>query len=49
MEYENRLTRAVREAVEANDKEAAQEALKKANRNLHSYVSKGIVKEEYCS
>jgi len=39
------ITRAINEAVEANDVEAASAALKTANRNFHSYVSKGILKK----
>ncbi len=39
------ITRAVREAVEAGDKEKATEALKLANKNFHSYVSKGVLKK----
>ena len=37
------LTRAVNEAVDANDVAKASEALKNANKNLHSFVSKGIL------
>jgi len=37
------LTRAVREAVEANDQAAAEEALKNVNKNFHAYASKGIL------
>jgi len=39
------LTRAVNEAVEAGDKEAAELALKKVNKSFHSYVSKGVLKK----
>jgi small subunit ribosomal protein S20 len=39
------IIRAVNEAVEANDKEKANEAFKVANQNLHKYVSKGILKK----
>ncbi len=39
------ITRAVREAVEAGDKEKALEAFKEANKNFHKYVSKGILKK----
>jgi small subunit ribosomal protein S20 len=39
------ITRAVREAVEAGDAEKAAEALKLANKNFHSYVSKGVLKK----
>ena len=37
------LTRAVNEAVDANDLTKANEALKNANKNIHSFVSKGIL------
>jgi small subunit ribosomal protein S20 len=37
------ITRAVKEAVEANDKVKAAEAFKMANQDLHKYVSKGIL------
>jgi len=39
------ITKAVLAAVEAGDKEAAVEAMKIANRELHKYVSKGILKK----
>ncbi|NLC28561.1 MAG: 30S ribosomal protein S20 [Campylobacteraceae bacterium] len=39
------LTKAVRSAIEAGDKEAATVALKAANQNLHSYVSRGFLKK----
>jgi len=39
------ITKAVITAVEAKDVEKAQEALKVANKKLHSYVSKGILKK----
>lgn len=39
------ITRAVKEAVEAGDSEKAAAALKDANKNFHSYVSKGILKK----
>jgi len=39
------ITKAVQEAVAANDKEKAQEAFKVANKKLHSFVSKGILKK----
>ena len=39
------ITRAINEAVEANDVEKATTALKLANKNFHSYVSKGILKK----
>ncbi len=38
------LTRALRESVDAGDKEAAAKALKDVNKNFHAYVSKGILK-----
>ncbi|MDD3323971.1 MAG: 30S ribosomal protein S20 [Sulfurospirillaceae bacterium] len=37
------LTRAVKEAVEAGDKAAAELALKNVNKSFHSYSSKGIL------
>ncbi len=40
------IVKAVRQAVEAGDKEAATEALKVANQNIHKFVSKGILKKE---
>lgn len=39
------LTRALREAVVAGDKEAATVALKNVNKSFHSYASKGILKQ----
>jgi len=39
------ITKAVREAVEAGDLEKAQAAFKIANKKLHSFVSKGILKK----
>ena len=39
------MIKAVREAVEAGDKEKAVEALKVANKRIHEYVSKGIIKK----
>ena len=39
------LTRAVREAVESGDQENAITALKNANKHIHSYVNKGILKK----
>lgn len=39
------ITKAVIAAVESGDKEAAQNAMKIANRELHKYVSKGILKK----
>lgn len=37
------LTKAVLAAVTLNDKEKADIALKAANKNIHAYVSKGIL------
>ncbi len=37
--------KAVHEAVEASDKTAATEAFVKANKNIHSLVSKGFIKK----
>jgi small subunit ribosomal protein S20 len=39
------LIKAVKEAVAAGDKEQAVEALKVANKRIHEYVSKGIIKK----
>jgi len=39
------ITKAVITAVESKDVEAAQAALKVANKKLHSFVSKGILKK----
>jgi len=39
------ITKAVIAAVEAGDAEKAAEAMKKANRELHKFVSKGILKK----
>ncbi len=39
------IIKSVKIAVEAGDREKAQEALKEANRRLHEYVSKGILKK----
>ncbi|NPA55939.1 MAG: 30S ribosomal protein S20 [Epsilonproteobacteria bacterium] len=39
------ITKAVKEAVEAGDLQKAQEAFKLANKKLHSYVSKGVLKK----
>jgi small subunit ribosomal protein S20 len=39
------ITKAVREAVEAGDLAKAKEAFKLANKKLHSFVSKGILKK----
>jgi small subunit ribosomal protein S20 len=46
--YKTRLkniTKAVKEAVEAGDVAKAQEAFKVANKKIHSFVSKGILKK----
>lgn len=37
------LTRALNEAIDSSDLPKAQEALKMANQNLHSFVNKGIL------
>ncbi|MDR0467886.1 MAG: 30S ribosomal protein S20 [Campylobacteraceae bacterium] len=37
------LTKAVIAAVDAKDKDAATNAFKSANKNIHSYVSKGVI------
>ena len=39
------IVKAVHSAVEANDKAAAQEAYKTANKQIHSLVSKGFIKK----
>jgi len=39
------ITKAVIEAVEAGDLEKANETFKVANKKLHSFVSKGILKK----
>lgn len=39
------LTKTVHTAVENGDKDAAVAALKVANQNLHSYVSRGFLKK----
>lgn len=39
------ISKAVREAVAAGDKEKALEAFKIANRELHKFVSKGVLKK----
>jgi small subunit ribosomal protein S20 len=39
------LTKAVKEAVAAGELEKAQEAFKLANKKLHHFVSKGILKK----
>jgi small subunit ribosomal protein S20 len=43
------IVKAVRSAAEAGDKVAAQEAFKVANRQLHSFVSKGFLKKQTAS
>jgi small subunit ribosomal protein S20 len=43
------IVKAVRTAVEAGDKTAAQEAFKIANKQLHSFVSKGFLKKKTAS
>ncbi|TQV62613.1 MAG: 30S ribosomal protein S20 [Sulfurovum sp.] len=40
------ITKAVLEAVSANDKVTALEAFKVANQSLHSMVSKGFIKKQ---
>ncbi len=40
------IVKAVRTAVDAGDKEAASEAMLVANKQLHKYVSKGILKKQ---
>lgn len=39
------LTKAVKVAVDAGDKDAATSALKVANKSFHSYATKGILKK----
>ncbi len=39
------ITKAVEVAVESENIEEATEAFKKANKNIHKYVSKGILKK----
>jgi small subunit ribosomal protein S20 len=39
------IVKAVHVAVEAQDKSAAQEAFKVANRQIHSFVNKGFLKK----
>ncbi len=39
------ITRAVLEAIEKKDIEAAEKAFKVANQNFHKYVSKGVIKK----
>lgn len=43
------IIKAVREAVNANDVKKAQESLKVANKELHKFVSKGIIKKNTAS
>lgn len=43
------IIKAVREAVNTNDVEKAQESLKVANKELHKFVSKGIIKKNTAS
>jgi len=43
------ITRSIKEAVEAGNKEAALEAFKVANKEFHKFVSKGILKKETAS
>jgi len=43
------IVKAVRSAAEAGDKTAAQEAFKVANKQLHSFVSKGFLKKQTAS
>ncbi|EPH10077.1 30S ribosomal protein S20 [Campylobacter ureolyticus] len=43
------ISRAVRQAVEANDKEAASAAFKVANQDIHSFVSRGFLKKQTAS
>ena len=40
------ITKSVLEAVEAGDKEKADENFKFANKKLHKYVSKGVLKKK---
>ena len=40
------MSKAVREAVEAKDLNAANEALKVVNKSFHSFVSKGFLKKQ---
>jgi len=40
------ITKAVRVAVEAKDLNAANEALKVANKSIHSFVSRGFLKKQ---
>ncbi len=43
------IIKAVRESVAANNLAQAQEALKIANKELHKFVSKGIIKKNTAS
>ncbi|PAF48747.1 30S ribosomal protein S20 [Helicobacter sp. 12S02232-10] len=43
------IIKAVREAVSANDIAKAQESLKVANKELHKFVTKGIIKKNTAS
>lgn len=43
------IVKAVRSAVEDGNKEAANEAFKVANKQLHHFVSKGFLKKETAS
>lgn len=43
------ITRSVYEAIEANDVEKANEALKTANQDFHKFVSRGVLKKENAS
>ena len=43
------ITKAVRVAVEAGDKEAVLNAFKVANKDFHSFVSKGFLKKQTAS
>lgn len=43
------ITKAVREAAAQNDKNAASEALKIANKSIHAMVSRGFLKKQTAS
>ncbi|EGK8058246.1 30S ribosomal protein S20 [Campylobacter lari] len=43
------ITKAIREAAANNDKEAAQNALKVANKSIHAMVSRGFLKKQTAS
>ncbi|MSN96582.1 30S ribosomal protein S20 [Campylobacter sp. FMV-PI01] len=43
------ISKSVREAVEANDKEAANSAFRVANKSIHSFVSRGFIKKQTAS